>query len=165
MKSLIAALLALALLAPACEKKTENTQGAAPPAKQAPEEVKLGMALAGAEQVAVADLLKDPAAYEGKTVRVSGQIKDFCSHRRAWFGVSTKDGRQMIRVFAAPRFTAPADCKGKTVVAEGKVELITLKPDDAQHYAKEHKFLTKEEIESGKPIRRPLIRAFGAVFK
>jgi hypothetical protein len=157
MHKLLSICMALALLAPACRKETEE------PAE--PEAVKLGMALAGAEQVAVADLLKDPAAYEGKTVRVSGQVKDFCHHRRAWFGVSTRDGRQMIRVFAAPRFKAPADCKGRTVAAEGKVELVTLNPDDAQHYAREHKFLTKEEIESGKPVKRPLIRAFGAEFE
>jgi hypothetical protein len=165
-------LVALAVFALACEKKAENPEEpakAAEPAEPAPPaapaEVKLGMALAGAEEVPVEDLLKNPAAFEGKTVRVSGEVKDFCHHRRAWFGVSTKDGQQMVRVFAAPRFQAPADCKGKTVVAEGKVELITIKPEDAQHYAKEHKFLSKEEIESGKPITRPLIRAFGAEFK
>lgn len=166
MKRLFSVLLVPVLLSPACGKKTETPQeSAAPPAPVEQKVAKLGMALAGAEEVAVADLLKDPAAFEGKTVRVSGEVKDFCHHQRAWFGVSAQDGRQMLRVFAAPRFSAPADCKGKTVVAEGKVELITLKPEDAKHYAREHKFLTKEEIESGKPIQRPLIRAFGAEFK
>lgn len=172
MKKLIALGLALALFAFACEKKAEKPEEpakAAQPAEPAPppaaDVVKLGMALAGTEEVAVADLLKDPVAYGGKTVRVSGEIKDFCHHRRAWFGVATKDGQRMVRVFAAPRFKAPADCLGKTVTAEGKVELIAMKPEDMKHYGKEHKFLTKEEIESNQPIKRPLIRAFGAEFK
>ena len=168
MKKLIAVWLALALFTFACEKKAEKPEEPAKAAEPAPppaaEAVKLGKALAGAEQVAVADLLKDPAAWEGKIGRVTGEVKDFCHHRRAWFGVSTKDGTGMLRVFTAPRFQAPVDCKGKTVTAEGKVEVITIEPEAAQHYAKEHKFLTKEEVESGKPMKRPLIRAFGAEF-
>jgi hypothetical protein len=164
MKKLLVFALALALLG--CEKKAEKPEESPAPAAPAKQEVeKLGMALAGAEEVAVMDLLKNPDAYEGKTVRVSGKVKDFCHHRRAWFGVSSKDGQYMVRVFAAPRFQAPADCVGKNVVAEGKVELITLKPEDAKHYAESHKFLSEKELESGKPIKRPLIRAFGAEFK
>jgi hypothetical protein len=158
MKKLLVFVMVLALLG--CDKQAEEPkEPAAPPP---PKVEKLGKALAGAEEVAIADLFKDPAAFEGKVV---GVVQDFCHHRRAWFGVTAKDGERMLRVFAAPRFQVPADCKGKTATAEGKVELITLKPEDAQHYAKEHKFLTKEEIDSGKPIQRPLIRAFGAEFR
>jgi len=159
-------IIVLAFLILGCEKKTEKPEETAAPAEQAkPEVEKLGKALAGAEEVAVLDLLKNPDAYEGKTVRVSGEVHDFCHHQRAWFGVSSADGQYMIRVFTAPRFQVPADCKGKQAVAEGKVELITLKPEDAKHYAESHKFLSEKELESGKPIKRPLIRAFGAEFK
>jgi hypothetical protein len=147
------------------EGKTAEVSKAAPAPPPAAGVVKLGQALAGAKEVALADLFKDPAAWEGKTVRVSGQVKDFCSHRRAWFGVVAQEGQLMLRVFAAPRFQAPADCLGKTATAEGKVEVLTMKPEAVQHYAKEHKFLTKEEIESGQPIKRPIVRAFGAEFK
>lgn len=166
MKKLFAVWLALALAALACEKKAEKPEEpAAPPAPAKQEAVKLGMALAGAEEVAVMDLLKNPAAYEGKIIRVSGAVKDFCHHKRAWFGVSSADGQYMVRVFSAPRFQAPMDCVGKQVVAEGKVELITLDAEAAKHYAEAHKFLSKEELESGISIKRPLIRAFGAEFK
>jgi len=99
MKKLLVFITALAILG--CEKKTEkNEEPSAPPA---PQVEKLGMALAGAEEVAVLDLLKNPDAYDGKTVRVSGVVHDFCHHRRAWFGVSSKDGQYMVRVFTAPR--------------------------------------------------------------
>ena len=168
MKKLIAVWLALALFAFACEKKAEKPEepakAAEPAAPPAAEAVKLGKALAGAEEVVVMDLLKNPTAYEGKIIRVSGKVKDWCHHKRAWFGVSSADGQYMVRVFSAPRFQAPMDCVGKQVVAEGKVELITLNAEAAQHYAESHKFLSKEELESGKPIHRPLIRAFGAEF-
>lgn len=163
MKKLIVLVLILAVLG--CEKKTEKSEE--PPAQPTPaaKVEKLGKALAGAEEVVVLDLLKNPDAYDGKTIRVSGKVHDFCHHRRAWFGVSTADGQYMVRVFTAPRFQVPADCMDKHAVAEGKVELITLKPEDAKHYAESHKFLSKEELESGIPIKRPLIRAFGAEFK
>ena len=161
MKKLLVLVLALAILG--CEKKTEKPEE--PSAPPAPKVEKLGKALAGAEEVAVLDLLKNPDAYDGKIIRVSGKVHDFCHHRRAWFGVSSKDGQYMVRVFTAPRFQAPADCVGRQAVAEGKVELITLKPEDAKHYAESHKFLSEKELEAGKPINRPLIRAFGAEFK
>jgi hypothetical protein len=161
MKKLLVFILALAVLG--CEKKTEKPEE--PPAPPAAKVEKLGMALAGAEEVAVLDLLKNPAAYDGKTIRVSGQVKDWCHHRRAWFGVSSADGQYTVRVFSAPRFQAPKDCLGKQAVAEGKVELITLNAEAAKHYAESHKFLSEEEVKSGIPIQRPLIRAFGAEFK
>ena len=163
MKKLLVFILALAVLG--CEKKTEKTEEPAKPAAPEAKIEKIGKALAGAEEVAVLDLLKNPDAYDGKTIRVSGKVHDFCHHRRAWFGVSSADGQYMVRVFTAPRFQAPADCVGKHAVAEGKVELITLKPEDAKHYAESHKFLSEKELEAGKPIKRPLIRAFGAELK
>jgi hypothetical protein len=163
MKKLLVFILALAVLG--CEKKAEEPAKPAEPAPAKQQVEKLGMALAGAEEVAVLDLLKNPTAYDGKTIRISGKVKDWCHHRRAWFGVSSADGQYMVRVFSAPRFQAPADCMDKHAVAEGKVELITLNAEAAKHYAESHKFLSKEEVESGIPIKRPLIRAFGAEFK
>jgi hypothetical protein len=122
----------------------------------------LGKALAGAEQVSVADLLANPNTYDGKTVRLEGKIEDFCHHKRAWFGIGAKDGKGMLRVFCAPRFQAPADCLGKQVVAEGKVELNTIPAEQVAHYGKEHKFLDGVKVEPGKPVVLPIVRAFGA---
>jgi hypothetical protein len=156
--------LALTILAlPACEKKAEPCDEPAPDTSA--KEIKktlLGKPLAGAEEVAVKDLLKDPKAYQDKLVRVSGLIEDFCHHRKAWFGVSAKEGKGMVRVFTVPRFEAPSDCKGKQATAEGKVEIIEISPEQAKHYTEGHKFLAGVTVEEGKPVLRPIIRAYGA---
>lgn len=159
------------VMAAGCDKKNENAKPSAgqdqPAAGHespaaATRVSKLGKELAGADEVAVADLLADPKKYEGQIVRVAGKIDDFCHHKRAWFGVTAESGKGMVRVFAAPRFEAPADCKGKQAVAEGKVEIITIPPDQIEHYDKEHKFLAGVKVEPGKPVLRPVVRAFGA---
>lgn len=126
---------------------------------------KLGMALAGADAVSVEDLLKDPAAYAGKTVRVSGKVDDFCHHQRAWFAITAASGKGMVRVFTVPRFKVPADCLGKQAVAEGKVDLITIEPERAKHFGKDHKFLQGVEVKPGEAVTRPVLRAFGAEFR
>ena len=162
----IAIAVLICLLAWGCEKKPEASP-TPEPAKQAqtprePEKQKLGKGLAGAEEVSVNDLLADPDKYKDKLVRVSGKIEDFCHHKRAWFGVTAKDGKGMVRVFTLPRFTVPSDCVGRQAVAEGKVEVIELDPDHAKHFSKDHKFLAGVKIEEGKPVKRPIVRAFGA---
>jgi len=169
MKRCMAILAAAALVFGACTKKDEGQEGKKPAAgnekasgdgKQ--ELIKLGKSLAGADLVTVAALLKDPKTYEGKIVRVEGKIEDFCHHKRAWFGVNAAEGKGMVRVFTLPRFEVPMNCKGKQAVAEGKVEVIKLNPEELSHFSKEHKFLAGVTVEEGKPVLRPVIRAFGA---
>lgn len=162
------ALVVLGVLA-GCESGPPSPQGA-PPSTAAPSGgettaaavQKIGQTLAGAELVKVADLLKDPSSYEGKTVRVQGKVEDFCHHARAWFSVTADSGGGMVRVFTKPRFEVPMDCKGKQAVAEGKVELITISPERAKHFGEEHKFLRGVEVKPGEPVIRPVVRAFGA---
>ncbi len=160
MRKLCLVILGMVLAVGCCKKEGQEAGK-----EEARPAVKLGQALVGADAVAVEELLKNPAAYQGKIVRVSGEVLDYCHHQRAWFGVSTADKISMVRVFAAPRFEAPADCKGKVAVAEGKVDLITISPEEARHFGKEHKFLTAEQVASGQPVQLPIVRAFGAEFR
>jgi hypothetical protein len=171
MKTTIGFLLALGLLALGCKG-----QGSPPPAAPAPaaaepsaglqgqqsQPVRVGQPLAGADAVSVEALVRDPKAFEGKIVRVSGKVEDWCRHAKGWFAVSSADGRQMVRVIAAPRFTAPDGTLGKFAVAEGKVEVVTLSEEQVQYYAKEHKFLNGVAVEPGKPVYQPIVQAFGA---
>jgi hypothetical protein len=156
------------LLISGCDKKCESPAPAnaeiTEPAKtpEKPERVKIGKALAGAEAVTVKDLLADPEKYKDKIVRVSGKVEDFCHHKLAWFSVTATDSPGMVRVFTVPRFKVPKDCKGKQAVAEGKVEVIEIAAEHVAHYSKEHKFLAGVKVEEGKPLKRPIVRAFGA---
>ena len=146
-----------------CDEKAEQPKAQAPtkPAPQ-PEKVKLGKGLAGAEAVTVKALLADPDKYKDKIVRVEGKVEDYCHHKKAWFSVTAKEGKGMVRVFTLPRFGVPHDCVGKQAAAEGKVEIIEIDPEHAKHYSKDHKFLAGVKVEEGKPVRRPIVRAFGA---
>jgi len=168
----LALVVALCSLSVACqqEKKSAAQASSEQPASKkqvepaAKAKTALGMKLAGAAEVSVADLLARPRDFAGKVVRVSGKIEDFCHHKRAWFGISAKSGQGMVRVFTMPRFQTPADCQGKQAVAEGKVELITISAEQAAHFAQDHKFLQGIKVEAGQDIVRPIIRAFGAEF-
>ncbi len=126
---------------------------------------KLGQTLAGAPEVALEELFKNPSSFEGKIIRVSGKVEDFCVHKRAWFAVNHKQGVPLVRVFTAPRFLVPTDAKGKKAVAEGRVEVIVLPPDQVDYYAKEHQFLANVDIKPGESVRLPIVRAFGAEFQ
>ena len=156
------------LLAPGCDQpgSAANTPAAAAaPAAKPPDGVqRLGDPLTSAPRVDVEDLFARAEEYKGKRVRVEGVVKDYCHHKRTWFGVTPKGGETMVRVFARPKFEAPAACKGKRVVAEGVVELIEIPPDRVAHYAKEHSFITAEDVASGKPLHQPIIRGTGAEF-
>ena len=158
-----AAVVALGLLAGSvvgCKKPPQQ------PAQGALAQVeKLGQTLAGAPEVPVDALFKSPTSFEGKIIRVSGKVEDFCVHKRAWFAVHLQEGMPMVRVFTSPRFLVPADAKGKRAVAEGRVEVIVIPPDQVDYYAKEHQFLANVERKPGESVRLPIVRAFGAEFQ
>jgi len=163
-------LLLLAVLLPAaCDQPGGGAAPAAPPAPASlPDHVQqLGDPLTQAPRVDVEELFAKVAQYKGQRVRVEGTVKDFCHHKRAWFGVSPRSGEPMLRAFCLPRFEAPVDCKGKRVVAEGVVDVHTIPAEQAAHYAREHQFLTAAEAEraaAGQPIERPILRVSGAEF-
>lgn len=127
--------------------------------------VKVGVPLAGADEVRIEDLMRDPTPYAGKVVRVSGVVKDFCRHARAWFAIASSDGKRMVRVLATPRFQAPADCLEKQAVAEGTVEVQLLDEQQIEYFTRDHKFIAPEDIQPGQPLRLAAIRAFGAEFR
>jgi hypothetical protein len=166
---LLTGIATLALLGAACDEpggSAAGTPAAATAERPSGKEgvQRLGDPLTRAPRVSVDDLFARPQQYKGQRVRVEGVVKDFCHHQRAWFGVTSRSGERMLRVFARPRFAAPADCKGKRVVAEGVVDVHTIPAEEVAHYAKAHHFLTEEEIRSGGPVHRPMLRAAGAEF-
>ncbi|MBN2493327.1 MAG: hypothetical protein JXR96_01945 [Deltaproteobacteria bacterium] len=149
---------------PGHAKPDDHPAAAARPAPAGPLDVELGEPLQGAARVSVEALLDDPAAWEGKRVRVEGEVRDMCFHRRGWFGVASADGQKVIRVMTAPRFQVPAGAIGARAEAEGKVKVITLPASEIAHYKKVHKFVSEKELASEGPIRQAVIVAAGAEF-
>lgn len=147
-----------------------QTKGSEPPVASAQDEVsrlneQVGMPLANAPLVAIEDLQKDPAAFEGKTIRVSGRVVDMCFHKRTWFGMTSASGDKVVRVITGRNnFLVPEKAVGADAIAEGVVEVITLDPAEMAHYKDTHKFVSDEEIARGGPVRQPVVYASGAQF-
>lgn len=115
------------------------------------------------ELVDAATILADPEAYEGQTVRIAGQVKGFCHHRRAWFAIDVPEGNPpYLRVLTAPQFQVPSGVMNTQATAVGTVEVIEVPQSRLSHYEREHQ-LGEGEDRQGR-ARRALLRATGAVF-
>lgn len=142
----------------AADQKVGNPTG--------PLDEKLGTALAGVKKIDVLALMKDPASFDGKTVHLEGEVTDMCFHSRGWFGIASADGKQVVRVITNKAgFKVPANAVGAEAKIEGSVKVITLKPEQIKHYQRMHKFISAEDVRSGKPVVQPIIIATGAEFK
>lgn len=70
------------------------------------------------EATAVSDILANPATYEGRTVRIEGEIARECP-TGCWFDL--KDGSAVIYVDIGPRGLAIPQRVGRKVAVEGTV--------------------------------------------
>ena len=124
----------------------------------------VGQKLAGAPVVSVRDLLANPNAYQGKTVRLEGDVSAMCQHRRAWFAVQDDGEREgrYVRVVTAPAFLVPAGSVGRRARTEGRVSVVEVPAGSAKHYAEEHKLGDPSAVRGAE--RRIVISAFGAEF-
>ncbi len=97
---------------------------------------KYGAPLGDAPKVALADLVKDPAAWTGKTVRTEGVVSAVCQEKGCWMVL--KSGEKSVRVtFKDYGFFVPKDSAGATVVLEGVFAVKTVPEKTARHYAHE----------------------------
>lgn len=122
-----------------------------------------GQPFVNAPEVAVADLLRAPEQYEGKVVRVAGDIAAMCEHSRGWFAIvpADKSGAQ-LQIMTAPVFLVPASSVGKSAIAEGTVDVVKMTSEHAIHLADEHK-LDKPAAGADK-VTRVVLRANAAEF-
>lgn len=132
--------------------KADGTQG-----------LHIGSDFAAPEVVKVSQLLADPLAFKGKTVRVEGDVSAMCQHKRGWFSVVAEDkSGGFVRVTTTPAFLVPRGSVGKFARAEGRVEVIEVAANHARHLAKEHQLGDPAEIAGN--IHQVVIRAAGAEF-
>lgn len=116
-----------------------------------------GAKLSGVPAVSIGDLLKNPDAWSGKTVRLEGNVSAMCTHRRAWFAIQADDkSGAYVRVIAAPNFLVPEGSIGKRARTEGRVEVTEVPAEAAQHYTQEHQLAAQPKA--------VLLRATGAEF-
>jgi hypothetical protein len=99
------------------------------------ETIKRGAALGTkSEEVALADVMKEPQKYAGKTVRVNGVIVRSCKKEGCWMELAPKTDAKSVRVtFGDHAFFIPLNAAGLNAKAEGTFEVKTLSKEKVDH--------------------------------
>ena len=95
---------------------------------------------AAAAEVSLATLLKSPEQYAGKTVLVTGHVRQACTKKGCWMELSTKAGDkgQGARVrFKDYGFFVPLDSAGSAARLTGVPSLKTVTKEHVAHYEAE----------------------------
>lgn len=75
----------------------------------------------------IADILADPDAYVGKTVRVEGRVAEVCPMAGCWMELAAADGGDTLRIKVEDGVIVfPAAAAGRVAAAEGVVEAIPM---------------------------------------
>lgn len=110
-----------------------------------------GQGVAAGDVVAVSELIANPAAYVGKTVRVEGLITEVCPKRGCWMNLAGDKEFQTVRIKVDDGVIVfPLDAKGKHAVAEGVFTKMEITPEQAIEHAKH---LAEEKGETFDPAK------------
>jgi len=97
---------------------------------------KFGAPLGKSETVSLADLVKAPESWNGRTVRTEGTVSAVCQEKGCWMTLKTGEATVRVR-FKDYAFFVPKDAAGATVTLEGTFEVKTVPEKTAKHYADE----------------------------
>jgi len=115
------------------------------------------------ELVDAAAVVANPEQFAGRTVRIRGQVKGFCHHRRAWFAIDVPEGTPpYLRIITGPTFLVPPGIMNATATAVGTIEAQQIPGSRLAHYEREHELGTGGA--QGRQTRA-IMRATGAVFE
>lgn len=97
--------------------------------------IKRGVALnADSPAVAFADVLKQPAKFAGKRVRIEGVVERVCQSEGCWMQIAPEAGANGIRVtFKDHSFFVPKDSKSMKFKAEGEFFVKVLDRAQVDH--------------------------------
>ena len=104
-------------------------------------EEKLGTGVSLKETTAIADVVKNPEAYVGKTIRIDGTATAVCQHMGCWMAVSESDKADAPTVRLKVEdgvIVFPVSAKGKNVSAQGTFERIAANDAEGKEAASEH---------------------------
>jgi hypothetical protein len=99
-----------------------------------------GEKLKGLPKAELAQLLKAPGDFDGKTVALEGTVRRACERKGCWMELSTakSDKGPGVRVtFKDYGFFVPTDSAGRTAKVEGVVKVAELSEERAKHYESE----------------------------
>ena len=79
-----------------------------------------GEGVSAPDTMLVSELLADPEAYVGKTVRVKGTAVGVCAHRGCWINIASDTEGETVRVKVKDGVIVfPPEIMGDMVIAEG----------------------------------------------
>jgi len=113
---------------------SENTMTAAEAMNAGGGRIKRGEPIGKAPAVAFADVLKDPAKFAGKHVRIEGVVERVCKMQGCWMQIAPKAGAAGVRVsFQDHKFFVPKDSESLKFIAEGEFSVKVLTKAEADH--------------------------------
>lgn len=105
--------------------------------------------------VPVPDLVRNLSEYEGKTVRVSGEVISTCAKKGCWMYVGKQPDQVFVRFKDYAFFVPTAGAEGRPVVFEGVVTHKEMGVEEQRHYAED-----AGDIEGAKKITEPKMIPF-----
>ncbi len=137
--STLALVACFALTAAARQDQHQQHSKQEPAAASSKDEViKRGTALGDSPQVAFADVLKEPAKFKGKTVRIEGLVERVCQAEGCWMQIKpAAESEANVRVTFDHKFTIPKDTAKMKFRAEGVVGVKTLSKEEVDHLVKD----------------------------
>jgi hypothetical protein len=138
-RMLLASLFACTALS-GCDKGPTKSEAAthspAQPATPTVKEQSFGAGVSLTETTPIAKLLADPAAYQGKVVRVEGMVVDVCPKRGCWFELAGDQPGQKLRFKVTDgEMVFPMESKGLHAIAEGQVAVKEMTLEESKQYA------------------------------
>ena len=111
-----------------------NTMTAAEAMSAGGGRIKRGEPIGKSPAVAFADVLKDPAKFAGKRVRIEGVVERVCKMQGCWMQIAPKAGAAGVRVsFLDHKFFVPKDSERLNFMAEGEFSVKVLSKEEADH--------------------------------
>ena len=143
------ALLGFSLLLVACQtapakpestKASSTSEAVASSKARAPEGKPFGAAITSDTRKPLAEVLKAPETFAGKTVLVEGHVRKACSRKGCWMELaeSADPKAEGCRVtFKDYGFFVPTDSAGSEALVEGTLEVATVKARHVEHLEEE----------------------------
>lgn len=86
----------------------------------------------------LAQIMAEPARWEGQTVKTEGEIAQVCQRMGCWMEITAEEGGTAVRVpMAGHSFFLPRDVAGRRATVEGTVKVESLDEATAEHLREE----------------------------
>jgi len=117
-----------------------------------------GAGVSGGSTVPMADIVADPAAYVGRTVRVQGPVARVCRHAGCWFDFGVGDDDLLRLQVVEGEIVFPPGLEGEVAMAEGVLEALPMS------YAQSCAYLEQDATRRGVAFDKGAVPAEGITY-